>query len=671
MFDTVLVANRGEIAVRIFRTLDDLGIRSVAVFSDADAGSLHAASADVAVHIGPTPAAQSYLSIERILSAARATGAQAIHPGYGFLAENADFARACADAGIAFIGPPPEAIDAMGDKIRSKQTVEAAGVPVVPGVHRAGMTDEELRAAAAEVGFPVMVKATAGGGGKGMRVVGSAADLDAAVESARREAQASFGNADLLLERFVTSPRHIEIQVFADSHGGVVHLGERECSLQRRHQKVVEECPSPLLDDEARERMGASAVDAARAVGYVGAGTVEFIVSGEQGAAGSELEFFFMEMNTRLQVEHPVTEEVYGVDLVAWQLQVAAGGALPLSQSELTPSGHAIEVRVYAEDPARGFLPTGGRILGEWVPDAEGLRVDSGIREGMEVGASYDPMLSKVISWGPDRDAALHHLRRGLALTVVAGVTTNLPFLRALLDDPDVRAGRLDTGLIERKQAELTSLAVPDDVFAVAGLARLWELAPDAAQTRDPFEVATAWRIGERGWASWQMRVGDRAATVRVRGWRHAAEVRIDDGPVIPARIDWDGVGEARITVGGVLHHVIVVDDDDTAWISAPDLGSWAVEEQDELSAARHEEPGEAGGTLVAPMPGTVTVVDVEEGESVTAGQALVVVEAMKMEHPITAPFDGVVAEVLVSAGQAVAMEAALVVVEPAGEQGS
>ena len=374
-----------------------------------------------------------------------------------------------------------------------------------------------------------------------------------------------------------------------------------------------------------------------------------------------------MEMNTRLQVEHPVTEEVYGVDLVAWQLQVAAGGALPLSQSELTPSGHAVEVRVYAEDPSRGFLPTGGRILGEWVPDSEGLRVDSGIREGMVVGSSYDPMLSKVIAWGANRDAALQHLRRGLALTVVAGVTTNLPFLRALLDDEDVRAGRLDTGLIARKQEALTDLAVPDDVFAVAGLARLWELAPDVAQTRDPFEVATAWRIGEKGWATWQMRAGDRAATVHVRGWRHAAEVRIDDGDVLPARIDWDGAGEALVTVGGVLHHVVVVDDADTAWISSPDLGSWAVEEQDELSAARHEEAG-GGGTLTAPMPGTVTVVHVAEGESVAAGQTLLVVEAMKMEHPITAPIDGVVAQVHVSAGQAVAMDAPLAVVAAPSE---
>ena len=661
-FDSVLVANRGEIAVRIFRTLDTLGIRSIAVFSDADADALHPARADVAVHIGATPAAESYLNVERILDAARRTGAQAIHPGYGFLSENAAFARACADAGVVFIGPTPEAMEAMGDKIRSKQTVESAGVPVVPGVHRAGMSDDDLTAAAVDIGLPIMVKATAGGGGKGMRIVRDMGGLAGALASARREARSAFGNDDLLLERYVATPRHIEVQVFADSHGNAVHLGERECSLQRRHQKVVEECPSPLLRPADRERMGAAAVDAAKSVDYLGAGTVEFIVSGER-QADDDLEFFFMEMNTRLQVEHPVTEEVYGVDLVEWQLRVAAGEALPLPQEALAPQGHAVETRIYAEDPSRGFLPTGGKILGVWLPDGDGVRVDTGVSEGMEIGSAYDPMLAKVITSGEDRAAALGRMRRALGLTVLAGVTTNIGFLSRVLDDEDVRAGRLDTNLLERKIDAFTGAAVPDEVFAIAALLRLWEIAPPIGAQTDPFSVATGWRIGEPGWARWRMRAGERTAIVRARGWRHEAQIRVDDGDVLAASIDWDGASEALVRVGGVLHHVVARSDGDTAWLAAPDLGAWAVDEEDELTAARHAEHDAAGGTLLAPMPGTVTVVHVAAGDAVTAGQTLVVVEAMKMEHPVTTPIDGVVESVNVSAGQAVAMDAALAVV--------
>ena len=664
MFDTVLVANRGEIAVRIFRTLRELGIRSVAVYSDADELSLHPAKADVAVRIGPTPASESYLSIERVLDAARATGAQAIHPGYGFLSENAAFARACADAGITFIGPPPEAMEAMGDKIRSKQTVEAAGVPVVPGVHRPGMTDDDIIAAADDVGFPLMVKATAGGGGKGMRVVHEPSDLGDAINSARREAKAAFGNDDLLIERYVTTPRHIEIQVFADAHGNVVHLGERECSLQRRHQKVVEECPSPLLDEATRSRMGAAAVEAARAVGYVGAGTVEFIVSGDRPD-----EFFFLEMNTRLQVEHPVTEEVYGVDLVEWQVETAAGHPLEYKQEELTPSGHAVEVRIYAEDPARGFLPTGGRVLRDWIAHGESLRHDSGITKGMSVGSAYDPMLGKVIAWGADRDAALVRLRHGLSHVFVAGVQTNVAFLRALLDDADVRAGRLDTGLIDRRVDELTRREVPEEMLAIAALAKLWDIAPDRGDPGDPFDAATGWRVGESAWATWRMRVGGRTELVHARGSHERAEVRIGNGPVWSGSIDWEGADatQAIVAVNGVLRHVIIANDGDTAWISTPEFGGWRIDEEDELSAARHEEEA-VGGTLLSPMPGTVTVVHASVGESVTAGQTLLVVEAMKMEHPITAPLDGVVEAVHVQAGQAVAMEAPLAVVTAASE---
>ena len=657
MFDTVLVANRGEIAVRIFDTLEDLGIRSVAVYSDADAGALHSRRADVAVHIGPTPAAASYLSIERVLEAARKTGATAIHPGYGFLSENAAFARACADAGITFIGPPPEAMEAMGDKIRSKQTVEAAGVPVVPGVHQPGMSDEDLTAAAETVGYPLMVKATAGGGGKGMRVVHEPADLQSAIDGARREAKASFGNDDLLMERYVTSPRHIEVQVFADTHGTVVHLGERECSLQRRHQKVIEECPSPLLDEGMRQRMGSAAVEAARAVGYVGAGTVEFIVSGDRPD-----EFFFLEMNTRLQVEHPVTEEVYGVDLVAWQVRIAAGETIPVPQEELVPNGHAVEARVYAEDPARGFLPTGGTLLRAYTPWSDGLRVDTGIEAGMVVGSAYDPMLAKVIAWGPDRATAIARLRHGLAETVITGVVTNIPFMHRTLGDEDVAAGRLDTNLLERKQDVLAARSVPDLVFAIGGLAKLWEIAPPADKPGDPFDAASGWRVGERAWATWRMQSGEKVVVAHVRGSREAAEVRLDDGPIMPAAIVWDGHGQAQVTLDGVMHHVAMHHDGDVAWISSPEFGTWPVDEQDELSAARHEEDG-AGGALTSPMPGTVTVVNVSVGESVTAGQTLLVVEAMKMEHPITAPIDGVVQTVHVQAGQAVAMDAPLAVV--------
>ncbi len=398
MFETVLVANRGEIAVRIMRTLRALGIRSVAVFSDADADARHVREADTAVRLGPAPAADSYLSAERILAAAAATGAQAVHPGYGFLAENATFARACADAGVVFVGPPADAIEAMGDKIRAKRTVAAAGVPVVPGRSEPGLSDAEIAAAAVEVGFPVLLKPSAGGGGKGMRLVRGPDALADEIASARREARGAFGDNTLLVERYVERPRHIEIQVLGDTHGTVLHLGERECSLQRRHQKIIEEAPSPLLSAAARERMGGAAVEAARAVGYTGAGTVEFIVSADRPG-----EFFFLEMNTRLQVEHPVTECVTGLDLVEWQLRVAAGEPLPFGQGDVRLDGHAIEARVYAEDPARGFLPTGGPVLALVEPALPHVRVDSGLVAGMNVGTTYDPMLAKVIAWGPDR----------------------------------------------------------------------------------------------------------------------------------------------------------------------------------------------------------------------------------------------------------------------------
>lgn len=402
MFDTVLVANRGEIAVRVIRTLRELGVRSVAVFSDADADARHVREADTAVRIGPAPAAQSYLSVPALLDAARRSGAQAVHPGYGFLAENAGFARACAEAGLVFIGPSASAITLMGDKIRAKETVAAAGVPVVPGSSGSGLTDAQLVDAARAIGMPVLLKPSAGGGGKGMRLVRDEALLGDEIAAARREARSSFGDDTLLVERWIDRPRHIEIQVLADAHGNVVHLGERECSLQRRHQKIIEEAPSVLLDEETRASMGEAAVQAARSCGYVGAGTVEFIVPGNDPAS-----YYFMEMNTRLQVEHPVTELITGLDLVEWQLRVAAGEQLPYGQQDIALTGHAIEARICAEDPARGFLPSGGTVLALHEPQGNGVRTDSGLATGGEVGSLYDPMLSKVIAYGPDRPTAL------------------------------------------------------------------------------------------------------------------------------------------------------------------------------------------------------------------------------------------------------------------------
>jgi acetyl-CoA/propionyl-CoA carboxylase biotin carboxyl carrier protein len=476
-FDTVLVANRGEIAVRVIRTLKDMGIRSVAVYSDADANSRHVTEANLAVAIGPAPARDSYLNIAAVVDAAVRTGAEAVHPGYGFLSENADFAAALASAGVTFIGPPVPAIKTMGDKIAAKATVSAFGVPVVLGVARPGLTDSELVDAAEGIGYPVLVKPSAGGGGKGMRMVERPADLPAALAGARRESLAAFGDDTLFLERFVPRPRHIEVQVLADTYGNVVHLGERECSLQRRHQKVIEEAPSPLLDSATRASIGAAACDTARSVDYVGAGTVEFIVSADRPD-----DFFFMEMNTRLQVEHPVTEMVTGWDLVEWQVRIAAGEKLTVGQADIAVRGHAVEARVYAEDPARGFLPTGGDVLEVVEPNGAAVRVDSGLRTGMTIGSEYDPMLAKVITHGADRPAALRALDRALANTAVLGVVTNVEFARFLLADPDVAAGRLDTGLLDRRAGDFVAAPPADEHFIAAAVyrwLRLWP-APDA-----------------------------------------------------------------------------------------------------------------------------------------------------------------------------------------------
>ncbi|MGI5126330.1 acetyl/propionyl/methylcrotonyl-CoA carboxylase subunit alpha [Pseudonocardia sp. CA-107938] len=645
MFTTVLVANRGEIAVRVVRTLRDLGIRSVTVYTDPDAAAPHVTAADVAVRIG------SYLSIDDVLDAARATGAEAIHPGYGFLSENTAFAAACADAGVVFVGPPASAIEAMGDKIRAKQTVAKAGVPVVPGSDGAGLSDAELAAAVADIGFPVLLKPSAGGGGKGMHEVHRAEDLDAAIATARREAKSSFGDDTLLVERLVTTPRHIEIQVLADTHGNAVHLGERECSLQRRHQKIVEEAPSPLLTPEQREAMGAAAVEAAKSVGYAGAGTVEFIVGADRPD-----EFFFMEMNTRLQVEHPVTEEVYGVDLVELQLRVAAGEEAPWP-AVLEPHGHAIEVRVYAEDPAAGFLPTGGRILALDLPRT--VRVDAGIVAGGTVGSDYDPMLAKVIAHGRDRAEALRRLDAALRDTVLLGLGTNIGFLRTMLAAPDVVAGRLDTGLVGRRVDDWVAAELPEDVLSAAAAHRLLALEPTGPVV-DPFDVPGAWRVGGPAWTAFRLTV-DEPVTVKVRGRAADAEVAVGDSPAMPMRARRIG-DRMAVTVADTTRHYMVAEDGPTLWIGR-DGQAWAVREQEtaDVAAAAHASDG---GPVTSPMPGTVTIVDVTDGERVTAGQRVAVVEAMKMEHALTAPVDGIVRELRARAGATVARGATLMIVE-------
>ncbi|MFF7011404.1 acetyl/propionyl/methylcrotonyl-CoA carboxylase subunit alpha [Streptomyces fimicarius] len=644
MFDTVLVANRGEIAVRVIRTLREQGVRSVAVFSDADADARHVREADTAVRIGPPAASESYLNVAALLEAARRTGAQAVHPGYGFLAENAEFAQACADAGLVFIGPPASAIALMGDKIRAKETVAAYGVPVVPGSSGSGLTDAQLEAAAREIGTPVLLKPSAGGGGKGMRLVRDAAVLADEIAAARREARASFGDDTLLVERWIDRPRHIEIQVLADAHGNVIHLGERECSLQRRHQKIIEEAPSVLLDAETRAAMGEAAVQAARSCGYVGAGTVEFIVPGNDPAS-----YYFMEMNTRLQVEHPVTELITGLDLVEWQLRVASGERLPYAQQDITLTGWAIEARVCAEDPSRSFLPSGGTVLALREPQGGGVRTDSGLSEGVPVGSLYDPMLSKVIAYGPDRATALRKLRAALADTVILGVPTNAGFLRRLLAHPDVVSGDLDTGLVEREAEGLVPDGVPDEVYAAAAAVRLDALAPrpDAGGWTDPFSVPSGWRTG-----------GVRAPLVFPL--RVAGREPVTQNPPASATVTAD-----RVTVeqdGAVAHFHRSGD-----WLGR-DGDTWHVQDHDPVEASLSGAGRGGADTLAAPMPGTVTVVKVAVGDEVEAGQSLLVVEAMKMEHVIAAPHAGTVTELDVTAGATVAMDQILAVVVPVAD---
>ncbi|HSP38373.1 MAG TPA: biotin carboxylase N-terminal domain-containing protein [Frankiaceae bacterium] len=656
MFSTVLVANRGEIAVRVIRTLRRMGIRSVAVYSDADAGARHVCEADVAVRLGPAAPRESYLAIDRVLAAASATGADAVHPGYGFLAENAAFAQACADAGVTFIGPPIRAVEVMGDKIRAKAAVVAAGVPVVPGASEAGMTDEDLIAASAEVGFPVLVKPSAGGGGKGMRQVSDPAELPEALRSARREAASSFGDDTLFLERFVTAPRHIEVQVIADAHGHTVHLGERECSLQRRHQKVIEEAPSALLDQATRDRIGAAAVETARTVGYTGAGTVEFLVSDEQPD-----EFFFLEMNTRLQVEHPVTELVTGLDLVELQVRIAAGEPLPFTQDGVRLTGHAVEARVYAEDPARGFLPTGGPALLVREPAGEGIRVDSSLVEGGTVATTYDPMLAKVIAWAPDRATALGRLDTALRETAVLGFGTNVAFLRALVTHPDVRAGRLDTGLIERHLDALTSSDVPDFAYVAYALSRRAALGPGA----DPWDSLTGFRLSGRAPVRFDVLATDGSRlTLTVTGPLSDAgelpDVKVQIGErsaVASAEPTDDGL---LLTFDGVTAPVLVRD----GWVGA-EGSAWHVVDAPPLRTKA--DATAADGEVRSPMPGSVVDRPAEPGAAVVAGEALLVIEAMKMEHVLRAPVAGTV-DLLVRVGDQVAVDQVLARVVPVAD---
>jgi acetyl-CoA/propionyl-CoA carboxylase, biotin carboxylase, biotin carboxyl carrier protein len=649
MFHTVLVANRGEIAVRVIRTLRSLGIRSAAVYSDADADARHVHDADIAIRLGPAPARESYLSIERVIDAALSAGADALHPGYGFLSENADFAEACAAVGIVFIGPTPAAIRAMGDKIESKLTVAHFGVSVVPGVNGRGLSDDELVDASGTIEFPILIKPSAGGGGKGMRLVHDRLQLHTELAAARREALGAFGDDALLLEHYIERPRHIEMQIVADTHGNVVHLGERECSLQRRHQKIIEESPSPFVTPDMRAEMGRQAIAAAQACGYVNAGTVEFIVPGNGNGA-----FFFMEMNTRLQVEHPVTEMVYGVDLVEWQLLVAVGETLPLGQGELMPHGHAIEARIYAEDPANQFLPTGGTVVG--LREPAGVRVDSGLETGTVVGANYDPMLAKVIAHGKDRSDAIRFLDHALADYALLGVTTNIAHLRAVLADPDVLAGRLDTTLVETHHAHFTHASVPAAALAAVAIRVLHQPLRSAWHN-------VGWRHGGVAAAKLLLQVGPEPpkavqAWLTPTGWMIAVDA---SAPAAAALHTHNG----RLTChyDGRSTTFDVANDGATIWLGTGG-STWPIRvvppaRQNRASAET------SAGPILSPMPGMLLAVRVAVGDHVDKGQVLAVVEAMKMEHAVVAPAPGVVLRVFATTGQQLRMSEPLVLLGP------
>jgi acetyl-CoA/propionyl-CoA carboxylase biotin carboxyl carrier protein len=658
MFDTVLIANRGEIACRIIDTLKRLGITSVAVYSDADAHARHVALADIAVRLGTASAADSYLNGDKIIAAALRHGAQAVHPGYGFLAENSLFAAACEAAGLVFIGPTPESIRVMGDKISAKAQVVKRNVPIVPGVAEPGLSDEQLAQAALDIGFPALIKPSAGGGGKGMHLVQEAGEVVAAIAAARREAAASFGDDTLFIERFVKNPRHIEVQVLADQYGNTVHLGERECSLQRRHQKVIEEAPSPLLDEATRSRIGQAAVDTAKSVAYRGAGTVEFIVS-----ADAPDEFFFMEMNTRLQVEHPVTELVTGLDLVEWQLRVAAGETLDFGQDDVTLTGHAIEARIYAEDPERGFLPTGGRVLSLSLPRREGVRVDSSLIEGLVVSSDYDPMLAKVIAWAPDRARALHRLRAALTDTVTLGVTNNVEFLGLLLSDSAVAAGHLDTELIARRLPDIASHSVDDQLLIAAALI-LQEL-DRPGPTAGPWGEHTGWRVGTAALATYRLGTVPSSET-RIVQMRHSGgrtEVMIDGSAAGSASVVIDGA-TARVTIGTSSAVLRFARDGERLYLSNAGRAFTITD----LPAVRGSADASAAAPeLRSPMPGIVVAVAAEDGSVVEAGAPVLSIEAMKMEHVLRATIRGTVS-VRVVVGEQVSGDQIVATIIPSAE---
>ena len=658
MFKKILIANRGEIACRVAATARRMGVRTVAVYSDADADARHVRACDEAVHIGAAPPRESYLRWQRILEAAQATGAQAVHPGYGFLSENAEFAQACADVGLVFIGPPAGAIRAMGSKSAAKTLMEKAGVPLVPGYHGRDNDPALLAREAARIGYPVLIKASAGGGGKGMRRVDQGADFAAALASCQREAQASFGDDHVLVERYVTRPRHIEIQVFADSLGHCIHLFERDCSVQRRHQKVLEESPAPGLSEARRADLGAAAVAAAKAVGYVGAGTVEFVA---EELDDGDIRAYFMEMNTRLQVEHPVTEAVTGLDLVEWQLRVAAGQPLPLRQDELAMRGHAIEARICAENPDANFLPaTGTMQVARWPahvsfersPDDGRLpRIDRGFDEGDTISPHYDSMVAKLIVWGADRAQALARMDAALGATHIVGLNTNVAFLRRVVNTRAFATADLDTGLIERERAALFEYAPLPLACAAAGVVAR-ELAREAAlQGADPWSRRDGWRLFGGATRRFDLAVAGtpQRATLH-RGHDGSLTLAVDDErwPFSSQALGADchdlRLGEQRWTLA-------VYADGERVTVFAPH-GSLALQEIDPLA---HAGEGAVAGRLTAPMPGKVVAFLAQVGDQVKAGQALAVMEAMKMEHTIAAPRDGVVAELLYGVGDQVA----------------